>query len=130
MKKNNIISDWLDQHGDPEIDRFVEKNLAITEKVRNAMILKGWNKSDLAKALDKSPSEVTKWLSGMHNLTLKSIVKMERVLGVELSSCTPISEVEYYELTLENSSNTESFEDLEYTENQDGIYSYQLELVY
>lgn len=25
MKKNSIISDWLDQYGDPEIDRFVEK---------------------------------------------------------------------------------------------------------
>jgi len=24
MKKNNIISDWLDKHGDPEIDKQVE----------------------------------------------------------------------------------------------------------
>lgn len=27
MKKNNIISDWLDQYGDPEIDKFVETQL-------------------------------------------------------------------------------------------------------
>lgn len=26
-KKNNIISDWLDRHGDPEIDKFVETQL-------------------------------------------------------------------------------------------------------
>lgn len=32
MKKSkNIISDWLDQYGDPEIDRFVEKKLANTK---------------------------------------------------------------------------------------------------
>lgn len=31
MKKNNIISDWLDQHGDPQIDRFVEKKLSNIE---------------------------------------------------------------------------------------------------
>jgi len=74
MKKNSIISDWLAQNGDPEIDQFVEKNLAITEKVRNKLILKGWNNGDLAKAMGKSPSEVSKWLSGMYNLTLKSII--------------------------------------------------------
>lgn len=95
MKKNNIISDWLDQYGDPEIDRFIEKNLAITEKVRLALEAKGWNKGDLANAMDKNPSEVTKWLSGMHNLTLKSIIKMEQTLGIDLIHCEPIKEFEY-----------------------------------
>ena len=27
MEKNNIISDWLDQYGDSEIDKFVENKL-------------------------------------------------------------------------------------------------------
>ena len=27
MEKNNIINDWLDQHGDPEIDKKVEQEL-------------------------------------------------------------------------------------------------------
>lgn len=95
MKKNNIISDWLDKYGDPEIDKFIEKNLAITEKVRLALEVKGWNKGDLAKAMDKNPSEVTKWLSGMHNLTLKSIIKMEQALGIDLIHCEPIKAFEY-----------------------------------
>jgi len=30
MKKNNIISEWLDQHGDPEIDKLVQENLEKT----------------------------------------------------------------------------------------------------
>ena len=39
MKKSkNNISNWLKEHGDPEIDKFVEKNLAIKEKVRLAMV--------------------------------------------------------------------------------------------
>ena len=33
MKKNNIISDWLNQHGDPEIDRIVQENLEKTIKI-------------------------------------------------------------------------------------------------
>jgi ribosome-binding protein aMBF1 (putative translation factor) len=96
MKKSkNTISSWLKKHGDPEIDKFVEKNLAITEKVRLALEAKGWNKGDLANAMDKNPSEVTKWLSGMHNLTLKSIIKMEQALGIDLFHCEPIKEFEY-----------------------------------
>jgi len=95
MKKNNIISDWLDQYGDPEIDAFVEKNLAITDKVLTALEAKGWSKGQLAVAMDKSPSEVSKWLSGMHNLTLKSIIKMEAALGIDLIHCEPIKEYEY-----------------------------------
>lgn len=65
----NTITSWLDQYGNPEIESFVEKNLTITEKVRMAMEVKNWKSQDLAKAMDKSPSEVSKWLSGLHNLT-------------------------------------------------------------
>ena len=35
MKKSkNSISSWLKEYGDVEIESFIEKNLAITEKVR------------------------------------------------------------------------------------------------
>ena len=27
MKRNNIISDWLNEYGDPEVDKFVENQL-------------------------------------------------------------------------------------------------------
>lgn len=96
MKESkNSISSWLKEHGDPEIDSFIEKNLAITEKVRLAMEQKGWKSQDLAKAMDKNASEVSKWLSGMHNLTLKSIIKMEMALGVDLIQIEPIKEYKY-----------------------------------
>ena len=38
MEKNNIISDWLDQYGNPEIDKFVETQLnqnKMTNKVES-----------------------------------------------------------------------------------------------
>lgn len=93
MKKDNrMISDWLDQYGNPEIDQFVKKNLAITEKVRKVLETKGWSKAKFAEKMDKNPSEVSKWLSGMHNLTLKSIIKMEIALGIDLMHTSPIKE--------------------------------------
>lgn len=98
--EGNLTKDWLEKHGDLEIDRFIEKNLAITEKVRQALEFKGWTKVQFAEAMEKSPSEVSKWLSGMHNLTLKSIIKMENALGINLIHCEPMQEYEYVFLGL------------------------------
>ncbi len=36
-------------------------------------IKKGISKAYLAKALGKRPSEITRWLSGKHNFTLRTI---------------------------------------------------------
>lgn len=87
--KNNIIDNWLQEHSDPAIDKMVEKNLAITEKINNLLKERGINQVEFAKMLDKSPSEVSKWLTGLHNLTLKSITKMELALEVDLINIEP-----------------------------------------
>lgn len=87
--KNNIIDNWLQEHSDPAIDKMVEKNLAITEKINNLLKERGINQVEFAKMLGKSPSEVSKWLTGLHNLTLKSITKMEVALEVDLINIEP-----------------------------------------
>jgi ribosome-binding protein aMBF1 (putative translation factor) len=82
--EGNMITDWLDKNGNPEIDSFIEKNLIITEKVRSAMEIKGWNYKDLSKSIDKDPIEVSKWLTGMYKIKLKNIIKMEIALAIDL----------------------------------------------
>jgi transcriptional regulator with XRE-family HTH domain len=82
--KENILDNWLEENQNPEIDRFIERNLEITQKVCVILKKRGIKKNEFAKMLDKKPSEITKWLSGLHNLTLKSITKMEVALGVNL----------------------------------------------
>jgi len=84
MKKNNIISNWLDNNGNQEIDRLVKRNLAISNKVRQILDERNLSDKDFAEILKKTPSEISKWLSGSHNLTQKSIIKMEIALGVQL----------------------------------------------
>ncbi|QFZ53335.1 helix-turn-helix transcriptional regulator [Oceanihabitans sp. IOP_32] len=98
--QNNIIDNWLNKNGNPEIARLVEKNLALTEKINSILKERGIKKGEFAKMLGKNPSEVSKWLSGAHNLTLKSINKMEFVLGVDLINIEPITEVKYVYLGL------------------------------
>jgi transcriptional regulator with XRE-family HTH domain len=49
-------------------------------------ILRGQGKTqlDLAKALRKSESEISKWLTGFHNLELRTIYKIEEALGEDV----------------------------------------------
>lgn len=115
-KEGSMITDWLDKYGNPEIEAFIEKNLAITDKVLTALEAKGWSKGQLAEAMDKSPSEVSKWLSGMHNLTLKSIIKMEAALGIDLIHCEPVKEYEYVFLGVINNSDDLKNKVEEYTQ--------------
>ncbi len=87
--KENILDNWLEENQNPEIDRFIERNLEITQKVCAILKKRNIKKTEFAKMLDKKPSEVSKWLSGLHNLTLKSITKMEVALGVNLMNPEP-----------------------------------------
>lgn len=83
--EGNMISNWLDQNRDPEIEQFIEKNLTITEKVHTELHKRGWTVPYFAQEiLHEASSEVSKWLSGMHNLTLKNIIKMEVALEIDL----------------------------------------------
>lgn len=67
-----------------ENTRFVDKNLDISEQVHTLLEQKGITQKQFAQMLGKNESEVSKWLSGLHNLTLKSIAKMEAVLGEDI----------------------------------------------
>lgn len=87
--KENILDNWLEENRNPEADKFVEQNLAITEKVCRIIEERKISRTQFAKMLGKKPSEVSKWLSGLHNLTLKSITKMSVALDVDLINIEP-----------------------------------------
>lgn len=66
----------------PEEERiFVRQYTNIVVRIQELMKLKGFTQKDLADKMNKKPSEVNKWLKGNHNLTLKTIAKLEAELG-------------------------------------------------
>jgi len=84
MKENQDIAERIRQRIKPENRQFVSKNLAITEHISSLLKERGWSQKEFANRLGKHESEVSRWLSGLHNLTLESIVKMEVALGTEI----------------------------------------------
>ena len=63
---------------------FVRMSADIADYVDILLKKHNITQRELADRMGKSESEVSKWLSGLHNLTLKSIAKMEDALGEPL----------------------------------------------
>ncbi|MCM1530749.1 MAG: helix-turn-helix domain-containing protein [Bacteroides sp.] len=67
-----------------DIRQEVELEFAISNRICALMEKQGLSKIAFAKALDKKPSEVTKWLSGQHNFTLRTISLISSFFGEPL----------------------------------------------
>lgn len=53
-------------------------------RIHSILTERGYTQKQLADMMGKKPSEISKWLSGEHNFTLKSISKLEAELGESL----------------------------------------------
>ena len=72
------------QKANPENRIFVSKNIALIEQLQQVIDELDWSQKRLAQELGKSESEISKWMTGLHNFTFKSIAKLEAVIGREL----------------------------------------------
>jgi transcriptional regulator with XRE-family HTH domain len=64
-----------------EIDIFVTRSFDIVDRIHEILRMKNLSQKDLAALLDKKESEVSKWMSGTHNFTLKTLIRIEDILG-------------------------------------------------
>lgn len=64
-----------------EVRIFVRQYTDIVVRINEIMQAKGYTQKDLADRMKKKPSEINKWLKGNHNLTLKTLAKLEAELG-------------------------------------------------
>ena len=53
----------------------------IANRIEKILERKGWSQADFARAAGKKEAEISKWMSGQHNFTIRTIAKIENVLG-------------------------------------------------
>lgn len=85
--KSKIAQRILDETP-AEVRIFVRKRTDFIVRVHQLLKEKGWTQKELAKKLGKTPSEVSKILTGDHNITFKTAAKLEAVLGAEIVHIT------------------------------------------
>ena len=71
-----------------DTNKQVDFCVAIANRIFDVMTELGMKQRDLAKALGKTETEVSRWLSGTHNLTIATIAKIAAVLGDDIITTT------------------------------------------
>lgn len=105
-KDRKTVVQRLRERIKPENRIFVKKNIAISDQIEAILEEKGWSQKEFAQKLEKNESEISKWLSGTHNLTLQSIAKIEAVLEADIittpiEACKKYKSVEYVTLRVD-----------------------------
>lgn len=89
--KTNALMDSIRQTTPPEVNKQVDICVEIANRIFALMDERGMKQRDLAKALGKTETEVSRWLSGTHNLTIATIAKIAVVLGDNIITTTHTS---------------------------------------
>lgn len=67
-----------------EIQKETSFSFAVSDKIHQLLTNKGMTQKELAKKMGKTEAEVSVWLSGQHNFTLRTLAKISVVLGEDL----------------------------------------------
>ncbi len=76
--------DRIEARTPKQTKQFAAKMLDVADRIHALIEARGMTQKDLAKALGKSESEISRWLTGRHNLELKTITRIEEVLGEDI----------------------------------------------
>ena len=83
MKTNKILNE-IRGHISPDVKKQLEISVSLTNRVYDILEAKGMSQKDLAKLLGKTETEVSRWLSGTHNMTIATIAKISVALGEDI----------------------------------------------
>lgn len=68
----------------PEMKLQMEMSVAIANRIYDILKARGMSQKDFARLMGKTETEISRWLSGTHNLTLATICKISSALGEDV----------------------------------------------
>jgi predicted transcriptional regulator len=83
MKTNRIMDD-IRSTISPEMKLQMELSVAIANRIYDILEEKGMSQKDFARLMGKTETEVSRWLSGTHNLTMATICKISAALNADV----------------------------------------------
>ena len=83
MKATNLYLDAV-KNIPLELQKETSFSFAVSDKIHKLLSNKGMTQKEMAKKMGKTEAEVSVWLSGQHNFTLRTLAKISVVLGEDL----------------------------------------------
>lgn len=94
MKTNALFEECLAEVAS-EVKEEVRINMEIADRIYELLKEKKMTQRDLAMLMDKRESEISRWLTGHHGFTTKTIAKISAVLGESLIQVKRDAETKY-----------------------------------
>ena len=83
MKTNKLMNE-IRQTMSPEMKAQMELTVGIANRIYAILEAKGLSQKEFAHLLGKTETEVSRWLSGTHNLTVSTLAKISAALGEDI----------------------------------------------
>lgn len=68
----------------PEMKKQMELSVLIANRIYEVLEEKGMSQKEFAQLMGKTETEVSRWLSGTHNMTMSTIAKISTALGEDI----------------------------------------------
>ena len=82
--KTNTIMDEIRQTMSEEMKAQMELTVGIANRIYTILEAKGLSQKEFAHLVGKTETEVSRWLSGTHNLTVSTLAKISAALGEDI----------------------------------------------
>ena len=83
MKKNDLFQSCLSEVSQ-DVKVEIDLSFAIVDKIDAVLKEKGMTQRELAEALGKNEAEISRWMRGTHNFTIRTLAKISNVLGTQI----------------------------------------------
>ena len=88
MQTNPIMEEVRKRYLTPEIQKQVDMQVMIANRIYDLLEQKGMSQKDLAQKLGKTETEVSRWLCGTHNMTIATLAKIAVALDDDIVTPT------------------------------------------
>ena len=82
--KTNKIMDEIRGTIPPALKMQMELSVAIANRIYDILKEKDMSQKEFARLMGKTETEISRWLSGTHNLTLATLCKISVALGEDV----------------------------------------------
>lgn len=83
MKTNPLFRSCLSEVSE-DVKAEIDLSFAIVDRIDVILKEKGMTQRDLAEALGKNEAEISRWMRGTHNFTIRTLAKISNVLGTPI----------------------------------------------
>ncbi len=83
MKTNALFRESLSGVSN-DVKAEIDLSFAIVDRIDSVLKAKGMTQKDFAAALGKDEAEVSRWMRGTHNFTIRTLTKISNTLGAPI----------------------------------------------